>query len=137
MHGINKPIAHRIIQEIFIDGHLHHLEELVAADIIVHHNGKQLHGLQLFRQHIITLRTAFANLYYTIEDLLADEDKIILRCRVTGTHLGAFMNIEATGKKITYPVILIWRFSGARLSEQWSVSDEYGMLQQLEAVQLK
>ena len=137
MPGINKAIARRIVQDIFINGNIHHLEELVSADVIIHDTDKELHGLQQLRQGIIHLRTAFPDLHYTIHDLLADKDKVILRCSGTGTHFGPFRGIAATGKKITYTVILIWRFSGARLCEHWSVCDVYGILLQLEAVHIK
>ena len=137
MPGINKAIARRIIQDIFIDGNILHLEELVSANVIVHDTDQELYGLSQFRHDIITLRTAFPDLHYIIHDLLADKDKVILRCTATCTHLGPFRGIAATGKAMSYSVILIWRFSGARLCEHWSVSDMDRMLQQPGKVQPK
>lgn len=55
----------------------------------------------------------------------------------TGTHRGPFRGIAATGKPMRYMVILIWRFAGGKLAEHWSVSDVYGLLQQLDVVQTK
>jgi SnoaL-like polyketide cyclase len=69
-------------------------------------------------------------------ELLAEDDKVVARCKGSGTHQGSFRGIPATGKKMTYPVIFIWRFVADKMAEHWAVSDVYGMLQQLEVIQI-
>jgi predicted ester cyclase len=83
------------------------------------------------------LHAAFPDLEYTIEDIFSEGNKVVARCKGAGTHLGPFRDIPATGKKMNYTVILIWLFSDGKLIEHWSVSDVYGMLQQLEVIQVK
>jgi predicted ester cyclase len=91
---------------------------------------------RLIRQGITNLHTAFPDLHYSIEELLTDNDKVVARCIGAGTHLGSFRNIPPTGKKMVYTVIMIWRFANNKLSEHWSVSDVYGMLQQLQVIKI-
>ena len=136
MSNNNKELARRIIEEIFNKSNIEHLEELVAKDVIIHDTDKELHGLDQLRQGITNLHTAFPDLHYSIEDLLTDNDKVVARCIGAGTHLGFFRNIPPTGKKMVYTVIMIWRFANNKLSEHWSVSDVYGMLQQLQVIKI-
>ena len=133
----NKAVAQHIVEEIFVNGNITGIEALVAQDVIIHDTDKELHGIEQLKQGIINLRIAFPDLHYTILDLLADDDKVIARCKGSGTHKGLFRGIPATNKKMTYTVIFIWRFTEGKLAEHWSVSDVYGMLQQLDVIRLK
>src|SRR5689334_22116863 len=108
----NKATARRIIAELFnSDGNLSSLEELATPDIIIHDTDKELRGLEQLRKGIAALHTAFPDLHYIIDDLLADGDKVIARCQGAGTHLGPFRSIAPTGRPMRYTVILIWRFA--------------------------
>lgn len=132
----NKAVACRIIEDIFSRGNPGNLEELISENIIIHDTDKELHGLQQLRQGIQNLHIAFPDLNYIIDDLLADGDKVIARCKGSGTHNGPFRGIPPTGKRMTYTVILIWRFENDKMVEHWSVSDVFGMLQQLEVIEI-
>ena len=133
----NKILARRIIEDIFNNGNINNLEALVSNEVIIHDTDKELRGLSQLRQGINNLHTAFPDLHYVIEDLLGDDDKVIARCKGAGTHHGPFRGIPPTGKKMTYSVILIWRFSKDKMCEHWSVSDVFGMLQQLEVIEIR
>jgi steroid delta-isomerase-like uncharacterized protein len=137
MEDRNRTLAKRIIEDVFSRGNIDDLESLVTSEIVIHDTDKELRGLEQVRQGIINLRTAFPDLQYTIEELLTDGDKVVARCKGAGTHKGVFRNIPATGEKMSYRVIFIWRFANGKLAEHWSVSDVYGMLQQLGVIQLK
>ena len=135
----NQALARQIIEKIFCAAanSILAMNELVSPKIIIHDTDKELTGLDQLRQGMINLHNAFPDLRYTIEDLLSDGDKVIARCKGEGTHNGSFRGIAATGKKMMYTVILIWRFEDDKLIEHWSVSDVYGMLQQLDVITLK
>ncbi|MBD0297492.1 MAG: ester cyclase [Flavisolibacter sp.] len=133
----NKALAKHLLGEVFSRGKVDNLASLFAKDVVIHDTDKELHGLAQVRQGIITLRAAFPDLHYTIGYLLTDNDKVKARCRGAGTHNGIFRGIPATGKKMSYRVIFIWRFADDKLTEHWSVSDVYGMLQQLGVIQIK
>ena len=133
----NELIAQRIITEIFSKNNFSNLSELISEDIVIHDTDKEMHGLENLRIGINNLHIAFPDLNYKTEDIFSNNDKVVARCKGSGTHLGSFRGIPATGKKMNYTVILIWRFFEYKLIEHWSVSDVYGMLQQLEAIDVK
>ena len=133
----NKILARRIIEDIFNNTNITNLEALISNEIIIHDTDKELRGLDQLRQGINNLHTAFPDLHYIIEDLLEAGDKVIARCKGAGTHHGPFRGIQATGRKMTYSVMMIWRFTKDKLCEHWSVSDVFGMLQQLEVIEIK
>ena len=66
-----------------------------------------------------------------MEDLLADEDKVIARWTFTGTHKGQFFNIRPSGKKVTYPIIAIYRIVDGKIAEDWHIFHTLGLWQQL------
>lgn len=132
----NKALAKQIIDEVFSRGHVDDLASVIASEIVIHDTDKELQGLEQVRQGILALRIAFPDLQYIIEDLLSDGDKVIARCIGEGTHNGMFRTIPPTGKKMSYSVIFIWRFADDKLAEHWSVSDVYGMLQQLGTIRI-
>lgn len=78
-----------------------------------------------------SLRAAFPGLHYTVEDMVAEGDKVVVRFTSRGTHHGAFRGIPPTGKAIAYTGILIWRFVEGKIAEHWAVPDLLGLLQQL------
>jgi steroid delta-isomerase-like uncharacterized protein len=137
MSELNKALARRIIDEIFNRNNISSLEDLISENVTIYDTDKTLHGLDQLRIGIANLHAAFPDLHYVIDDLLADNDKIIARCKGSGTHNGPFRGIPATGKKMTYTVIIIWRFDNHKMIDHWSVSDVYGMLQQLDIIEIK
>jgi predicted ester cyclase len=78
--------------------------------------------------------TAFPDLHLTIEDLIAEGDKVVDRQTARGTHQGTFMGIPPTGKQITVTAMNISRIVGGKIVEHWVELDTLGMLQQLGVV---
>jgi steroid delta-isomerase-like uncharacterized protein len=76
-------------------------------------------------------RTAFPDGRFTVEDLLADGEKVVSRFTATGTHKNDFMGIPATGKAITVTGIDILQFADGKAVEHWGEIDGLGMMQQL------
>ena len=129
----NKVIAQRILDEVFSRGNLSTINELFSSDIIVHDPDKELRGSAQVEQGMIGLRTAFPDLYYTVEDMIAEGDKVVIRFTGRGTHQGEFRGVSPTGKAMTYTGIVVLRFVEGRLVEYWGVSDALGIFQQLGA----
>ncbi|MGK5683698.1 ester cyclase [Actinoplanes sp. URMC 104] len=77
------------------------------------------------------LLRAFPDLHVTIDDLLADGDKVVARQTVTGTNTGEYRGLPATGRPVVYREIFIARIAGDRIAELWGVVDVYGQLRQL------
>jgi steroid delta-isomerase-like uncharacterized protein len=82
------------------------------------------------------LLRAFPDIHVTVEDVITDGDKVVLRNTVTGTHQGEYRGMPPTGKSITYSEIFIIRFREGRIAEGWGVVDVFSQLQQLGAIQV-
>jgi predicted ester cyclase len=88
-------------------------------------------GAEVLGQVWAVLLRAFPDLHLTVEDLIGEEDKVVARIVVTGTHLGEYMGREPTGKSIAYDEIFIFRFASGRVVETWGVVDVFSQMKQL------
>jgi steroid delta-isomerase-like uncharacterized protein len=77
------------------------------------------------------LLEAFPDLHLTVEDMIAEGDKVVVRNTVTGTHRGEYMGLPPTGKSVTYDEIFIFRFVNGRIAETWGVVDVLSQMKQL------
>jgi steroid delta-isomerase-like uncharacterized protein len=77
------------------------------------------------------LLAAFPDLQLNVEDLIGEDDKVVARIVVTGTHRGDYMGVEPTGKSIAYDEIFIFRFADGRVVETWGVVDVLSQMKQL------
>jgi predicted ester cyclase len=84
-----------------------------------------------FKQFISMFLAAFPDFHYTIEDEIAEGDKVVNRLTARGTQQGELQGIPATGKQATWSEIHIGRMAGGLLVEHWGSIDQLGMLQQL------
>ncbi len=92
-------------------------------------------GAQALKQVWTILLRAYPDLHVTVEDLIADADKLVARNTVTGTHEGEYMGIPPTGKSVTYNEIFIFRFVEGRIAETWGVVDVLSQMRQLGVIQ--
>jgi hypothetical protein len=88
-------------------------------------------GAQALKQVWTVLLRAFPDLHVAVEDMIAEGDKVVARNTVTGTHLGEYRGIPATGKSVTYSEIFVVRFAGRRIAEIWGVVDVLSQMKQL------
>jgi steroid delta-isomerase-like uncharacterized protein len=133
----NKALTKRAIEEGWNQGKLQVFDELVAANCVFNNPtlpGGKITGPEAYKQVAQMYRTAFPDFRLTINDQIADADKVVTRWTVTGTHKGAMMGIAPTGKRATATGITIDRFQSGKLVEQWHNGDDLGMLQQLGVV---
>jgi steroid delta-isomerase-like uncharacterized protein len=80
------------------------------------------------------LRAAFPDLHLTVEDSIAEEDRVVNRWRFRGTHRGEFYGVPPTEREVTTSGIDIWRIKGGKIVENQQVVDNLGLLQQLGAI---
>jgi predicted ester cyclase len=88
-------------------------------------------GIDGFKAFFGALTTAFPDLKYTVEDLIAEGEKVVGRVTVRGTMKQDFQGMKATGKTATWTEIHIGRFANGKVVEHWATIDQLGMLQQL------
>jgi steroid delta-isomerase-like uncharacterized protein len=108
------------------------IDELVDPDIVFHAPVPTgLTGEQAFRQVWTVLLRAFPDLHVANEDVIAEDDKVVMRNTVTGTHQGEYRGVPPTGKSVAYNEIFILRFAHGKIAEIWGVVDVYAQLRQL------
>lgn len=136
MSAANKALARRLVDEAFNAGRLDVTDELVASDYVGHDPSlpEDVHGPAGVRELIAGYRAAFPDIQVTIEDQIADGDRVVTRWRATGTHKGELMGMPATGKQATVMGITIDRIADGRIAESWDNWDTLGLMQQLGAI---
>ena len=130
----NKALARRVFDEIMSQGQLRLLDEIFAPGVVAHDPGRLMRGAGEIKQGFAALRAAFPDLHFTVEDMVAEGDKVAVRYTGRGTQHGAFQGIAPTGKPMSYTGILIWRFADGKIAEHWAAPDLLGLLQQLGAL---
>ncbi len=127
----NKEIARRFYEAINA-GRVEIIAEIGADNFIEHEEfpglGSDREGVRQFFQMMLT---AFPDFRMTIEDMVAEGDRVFIRATMRGTHRGEFMGIPATGNQIEVPIGDFARFEGGKIVEHWGVTDTGRMMQQL------
>lgn len=128
----NRVIASRIIQG-FINGNNPAVaDELFAQDFVNH---SPQYGVTPDRdglkQMIALLHQGFPDLQLIIEDLIAENDKVVLHMRATGTHTGELLGVPPTNKHFDSRQVSILRFEHGRVMERWNVTDQLEIMRQL------
>jgi steroid delta-isomerase-like uncharacterized protein len=108
------------------------IDESVDPDVLIHMPLPiQATGAQALKQVWAMLLRGLPDVHVTLEDLIAEGDKIVSRNTVTGTHQGEYMGLPPTGKSITYNEIFIFRFTNGRIAEMWGIVDVFSQMKQL------
>lgn len=128
----NKAIVQSAV-EAFNRGDWDAVDRLFAADYVDHDPSRAglPPGPEGVKQAWSMFRAAFPDLQGTIEDMITEGDKVVVRGVVRGTHQGELMGIPPTGKRVTVTLIDINRIEGGKLVERWAEQDNLGMMQQL------
>jgi predicted ester cyclase len=128
----NKAIVRRYYDELWNQWNLSLSDELIDAGISFRGSlGVTVQGLEGFKQYVTLVRGAFPDFHNTIEDLIAEGDKVVARLTYHGTHRGELFGIAPTGKRVTYAGIAIFRIADGRIVEGWVIGDTYGLMKQL------
>lgn len=132
----NKALVRRMVEEIFNRGNIGRADEFLAPDFVEHEElpPGMPSGREGVTQLTAMLRRAFPDFKATIDDMVAEGDKVVLRMTWRGTHKGEFMGVPPTGKSVSFGVIDIIRVAGGKLAEHWGQMDSMGLMQQLGAI---
>jgi steroid delta-isomerase-like uncharacterized protein len=129
----NKALVRRKVEETFNRGDVSHFDEFMTPDFVereVLPPGTPP-GREGVKQLTMMLRSAFPDFKATIEDIVAEGDKVVIRQTWTGTQTGEFMGIPPTGKRVSFGVIDILRMAGGKCAEHWGQMDNMSLMQQL------
>lgn len=128
----NKALVRRYVEEVLNGGNLDLIEEMFASDYGAQDQTEsEPTGPELVRGRIARIRRVFPDFHLTLEDLLADGDKVVLRFTCRGTQTGQLRDIPPTGKSVEWRGIGILRVVDGKLAEQWQAEDQLGLLRQL------
>jgi steroid delta-isomerase-like uncharacterized protein len=130
----NKTVSRRLFEEVWNKGNLAVLNELIANDHVNSGPGT-LPGLPTgpegAKQFVMMYRNAFPDTHFTIDEQIAEADKVVTRWTAHGTHKGELLGIPATGKSSTVTGISVDRIVNGKIVESWGIFDQFGMMQQL------
>ncbi len=128
----NKATLRAIPEKVINPKNLDAADQYFAADFVDHTSPPGMPaGIAGFKAFFGALTTAFPDLHYTVEDQIAEGEKVVGRVTVRGTMKGDFLGMPATGKSATWTEMHIARFAGGKVVEHWASIDQLGMLQQL------
>ena len=128
----NKALIRRIVEEIENRDNLALIDELVAPNFVNHTPAPGLPpDREGIKQLLSMFRAAFPDGSMTIEDMIAEGDKVVSRKTYRGTHQGEFLGIPPTGRHVSVGLIDIMRIVDGKVVEHWRVGDDLSMLQQL------
>jgi predicted ester cyclase len=128
----NKAIFRAIPEKVVNTGNLDAADHYFAQDFVDHTTPAGLpNGLAGFKAYITRLRSAFPDLHFTVEDVVAEGETVVVRATARGTMTGDFLEMKATGKTATWTEIHIGRLADGKVVEHWATIDQLGMLQQL------
>lgn len=136
MSAENKALSRRVFEEAFNAGNLDVMDE-VGADTFVNYDAALPEpgvGIEAAKASIGAYRDAFPDLKITIEEQIAEGDRVVTRWTAKGTHRGELMGMPATGKQATVTGITIDLIKGGRITESRTNWDTLGLLQQLGAI---
>jgi steroid delta-isomerase-like uncharacterized protein len=128
----NEATALRWNQEA-VNGHNPDVLDEIASPDIIQHSGTLPDGVGLEHAKAVlgVLITGFPDVKHTIDDVVTEDDRVVIRWTAIGTQTGEFQGIAPTGKTVTWTGVNIYRFECGKIAEQWSELDGIGRLQQL------
>jgi predicted ester cyclase len=129
----SRALMYRVTGEIWNQGHLHLVDELIAEDFIDHLElpGLEGEGRERYRASVLMMRTGFPDFRNPIDFVVAENDLAVSYGRITGTHTGDLMGLPATGHKIDLPTVGILRLADGRAVERWGLTNNMTMMEQL------
>jgi steroid delta-isomerase-like uncharacterized protein len=108
------------------------LEEVYAPNLVWHEPDQDIHGLEQAKQFVGMYKTAFPDLHASVEDVIAEGDKVVTRYTIRGTHQGEIEEFgPPTGKQVEIEGLTIHRIEGGKIVEEWERYDNLSIMQQL------
>lgn len=130
----NKATYRSFIQIVFNEGRLDAVEEYLSPKYVLHDaRPGTLAGREGVKQIVSIFRAAFPDLNITIEDQVAEQDKVCSLTTMRGTHKGSLFGIAPTGRTVTVTGLTMVRILGGRIVESWVKNDETALMNQLGA----
>ncbi len=134
----NKAIVRRLYEEVWNKRKLDLISEIISPSHALHApniSGSSL-GPEAYKRQILLFLAGYSDLRFNIEDMIAEQDKVVACWTFSGTHRGDYMGIPATNKKVSVDGMTIHHVAGGKIMDSYSNWDALGMMQQLGVVPL-
>lgn len=131
----NKSVIRRIYDNEAIRRDLAYLDDLVAPNVVNHNpfpgTGPGVEGV---KQAVSAMLLLFPDARFTIDDMIAEADKVAVRVTLRGTHRGSFMGRPPTGAAVESTETIVFRVLAGKVVETWASRDDLGLMRQLGAM---
>lgn len=133
----NKLLVHRYLEEVVNTGDVSRLAEFISPDYVeVFNNVRYPVGLEGARRHVLGVREVYPDLHVTIEQQIAEGDWVVSRITARGTHQGAWLGINPTGKALEFTGVNVDKVVGGRIVEHGGAANMLEPLLQAGAIRV-
>jgi steroid delta-isomerase-like uncharacterized protein len=133
----NKTVVRRFFEELWNNRDVQIADEIFAADCITHQlqSGEDpvaaRRDPETLKKHVAEWLAGFPDLRFAVEQMIAEEDRVVTQCVMRGTHTGTWLGIAPTNKHVSIRMIVIHRVSDGKIVEDWVLVESLGFFQQL------
>ncbi len=127
----NKAMVYHFVDEAYNKRNLTVGDELLATDVVLHISNVDIKGREGWKKYACGFLNGFSDIVISVEDTIAEGDKVVANWICHGIHTGELQGIAPTGKQVTWTGIAIYRFAGGKIEEVWVWNDIWGMMRQL------
>jgi predicted ester cyclase len=111
------------------------IEEICTETVVNHTPLADVEGHTALKEYEARIHAAFPGFDVAFEDLLVEDNRVAMRLTITGVHQGPMMEIEPTGKEVTFGNTIFHRMKDGLIDERWVQPDVFGILVQLGAIE--
>ncbi len=135
-----KRIITRFVEELWNGRRLEVADQIFSEDCVTHQLRSGVlvepahRGPHEMKEHVSGWLTSFPDLRFNIEQMIAEEDRVVSQLVMEGTHQGTWMGISPTRKKLQIRMITVHRIANGKIAEDWVLVESLGLFQQLGAV---
>lgn len=127
----NARTARRYFDDMWNRGDTKVVDDLIADDVVGHVNNITVHGREVLRQRIGNLWSAYSDLRFDVQDVVAADDRAVVRWTFQGRHTGTLYGRPGTGRSVSITGMNMFRLANGRIAEVWVSADDLGELEQL------
>ena len=135
MSEANKQLIERWFEEVWNKGRAEAIEEMIAEDCVIHGlgdaTGQSVTGPSEFKSFHAIFREAFPDITVSVDDMVAEGDKIAARCSVHGQHTGDSLGFKASQAPVEFTGMVIVRVRDGKIAEAWNNFDFMRMYKQI------
>ena len=130
----NKDAVCRFIDEAYNKRNLTIGDELLGTKVVLHVSNSEINGIEGWKQYAGSFLAGFSNIVISVNDIIAEGEKVVASWICHGIHSGELQGIAPTGKHAMWRGIAIYRFAGGKIEEVWVWNDIWGIMRQLGAI---